>query len=387
MNLNHHIAQRIVEHIAADLDLAFWIVDRSAHILAGTTAHGAADTLPANAIGGTGADQQTLHLPLSYGEEIVGELILVNPPPRREVAAMARTLAELIIHQMATFEQLLDRQWALDKFISDLLLTQSPKQDTEVLWQTAKLLGLDLTLPRVAIVLQVGPLLAQQPADRQERAGYEWMTHEQKQVRHHLLRELQRCVTSDERAIYSFLDHQYLVGLLPVTPQPVDSWRRPLQTCLQQLLTEVQQTMGIGLSAGIGEYYTEWQQLPCSYRDARFALETGTTLHGVGRAFTTADLGLAAFVCNSSQTTTAKLATYLLRPLLQQPELLATLDSFLRANLSPSVAAQRLHVHRHTLTYRLNKIADLTGLDPRTLSAAAQFLAALLWYKLENPDV
>lgn len=386
MNLNHYMAQRIVEHIAADLDLAFWIVDRSANVLAGTVTTAVEQPSSANPVSATVEQRNLLHLPLYYAAEAVGELIIVDPPPRTEIAAMARTLAELIIHQMATFEQLLDRQWALDKFVYDLLLNPPSKQAEEVVWREAKLLGLDLTLPRVAVVLHFGSLLEPHTVCAQGGPGNKWGSHEQKQVRRHLLRELQHCLGSDETAIYSFLDNQHLVGLLPVTPQPIDSWRRPIQRCLQQLLTEVKQTMGTLLSAGIGEYYTDWQDLPSSYRDARFALETGITLYGGGRAFTVADLGLAAFVCNSSQTTMAKLATYLLRPLLQQPELLETLDNFLCANLSPSVAAQQLHVHRHTLTYRLNKIAELTGLDPRKLSAAAQFLAALLWYKLENPD-
>jgi hypothetical protein len=51
---------------------------------------------------------------------------------------------------------------------------------------------------------------------------------------------------------------------------------------------------------------------------------------------------------------------------------------FLKADLSPSLAAERLHIHRHTLAHRLDKVARLTGLDPRRFHELAQLHAALV---------
>ncbi len=42
------------------------------------------------------------------------------------------------------------------------------------------------------------------------------------------------------------------------------------------------------------------------------------------------------------------------------------------------MTARTLHIHRHTLAYRLEKIARLTGHDPRIFATAAQFSAALI---------
>jgi carbohydrate diacid regulator len=96
------------------------------------------------------------------------------------------------------------------------------------------------------------------------------------------------------------------------------------------------------------------------------------------------DLGLASFVCHGDAALKSAAAQRLLQPLLDKAELLATLDTFLRTNLSRSLAAEQLSIHRHTLDYRLNKIAELTGLDPRDFGAAAQLLAALLWLGMEG---
>ena len=50
----------------------------------------------------------------------------------------------------------------------------------------------------------------------------------------------------------------------------------------------------------------------------------------------------------------------------------------------PSLAATELSIHRNTLSYRLDKIASLTGLDPRRFDDAVQIRLALLLRSLRN---
>ncbi|REE96736.1 helix-turn-helix domain-containing protein [Thermomonospora umbrina] len=54
----------------------------------------------------------------------------------------------------------------------------------------------------------------------------------------------------------------------------------------------------------------------------------------------------------------------LLAPLDSRPDLFDTLRAFVACGLDRRATAARLHVHRNTVDYRLNKIADLIGLDP-----------------------
>lgn len=48
----------------------------------------------------------------------------------------------------------------------------------------------------------------------------------------------------------------------------------------------------------------------------------------------------------------------------QHPDLVLTLQALLRNDLAPAATAVELVVHRNTLTYRLNRIAAITGRDP-----------------------
>lgn len=52
--------------------------------------------------------------------------------------------------------------------------------------------------------------------------------------------------------------------------------------------------------------------------------------------------------------------------LVGSPGLLETLTAFLDADLDRSATAERLHIHRRTLTQRLHRIRELTGYDPRS---------------------
>jgi PucR family transcriptional regulator, purine catabolism regulatory protein len=74
--------------------------------------------------------------------------------------------------------------------------------------------------------------------------------------------------------------------------------------------------------------------------------------------------------------------TGVLGPVLEQggrdaSPLLDTLRAYLAHGCRPGPAAEELCVHRHTLAYRLDRIRDLTGRDPRAGAHLLEFGLAL----------
>ena len=47
-------------------------------------------------------------------------------------------------------------------------------------------------------------------------------------------------------------------------------------------------------------------------------------------------------------------------------DLLGTLEAYLAKNCNMNATAQAIHAHRHTVGYRLERVKELTGLDPFT---------------------
>lgn len=185
-----------------------------------------------------------------------------------------------------------------------------------------------------------------------------------------------------EDDLYACLGDRWL-AILPVVQAEAADAVQALAVGLEALLTELAAVWRLETRAGIGGPYPGWTGLSRSFRDACFTLEVGPALVGTSRVFTLESLGLAGLVCHADRQTKRALAAGLLAPLAHEPELLTTLAAFLRVDLAPSLAARELSIHRHTLSYRLDKIAALTGLDPRRFSDAAQLHVAMLLQRVE----
>ena len=125
MNLTHTTAQYIVDQLRRGLQTACWVTDSKFQVLASTNGEDEQRfVLPLHRAPLTEQDIINDHLviPLHVGNEDVGRLIIAATADCSEDSVhMAKTLAELIIHQRNAFEQMFDRQWALDKFICELL--------------------------------------------------------------------------------------------------------------------------------------------------------------------------------------------------------------------------------------------------------------------------
>ncbi|WP_051494861.1 PucR family transcriptional regulator [Nocardia nova] len=69
-------------------------------------------------------------------------------------------------------------------------------------------------------------------------------------------------------------------------------------------------------------------------------------------------------------------------PLRRTPHLLETLDAHLRHGSDRKAAAAEIHVHPNTFTYRLRRIAELTGTDPSDPAGSRLLAAALAVHRL-----
>ncbi len=67
-----------------------------------------------------------------------------------------------------------------------------------------------------------------------------------------------------------------------------------------------------------------------------------------------------------------------LRKLTEDPELLHSIKTFIESNLNVTVAAKKLHLHRNSLQYRLDKFIDKTGIDVRQFNGAMTVYLVIL---------
>ncbi len=389
MNLTTNVAQRIVDYIGANLDVELWVTDEVGHLIAGTkgAACGSDGSICTESAAWsqrltTNSQNDFLPLTLTYAQQPLGVLYVANHSQKvQAVAGMVKSLAEMMISQIVAVENLGNRQKMVDRLVYNLLHSSNNKQNHEAIAEEAGFLGIDIEQPRVAVVIDISVLLPDPPSLSDSKDVDEKAIQHAKQTHNHVLRYAAQTLSTTEGTLFSFTKPNLLTSLLVVEPEKLEEER----ALLESNLTRFAQVVGApqGLCAGFGEYYAMWQDLGRSYDDACVALEMGRRLHEKETMFGLSDIGLVAYIFTRHADSRTNLTKRLLNPLLKQQELFDTLAIFLNANLSASTAAERLHIHRHTLAYRLNRIASLTGQDPRNFQAAALFWAAYLWYIME----
>jgi purine catabolism regulator len=123
------------------------------------------------------------------------------------------------------------------------------------------------------------------------------------------------------------------------------------------------------VSMGVGRIRSGLEGIRQSHQDARQALTIGRRLYGPNNVTRFERLGVYRLIYAAEQL--PELETFqaeALGSLIEYDrshgaELVKTLEAFFTANCSPKEAATLLHVHRNTVLYRLERIAEITGLD------------------------
>jgi GAF domain-containing protein len=111
------------------------------------------------------------------------------------------------------------------------------------------------------------------------------------------------------------------------------------------------------------------QSVPQSYREARLALEVRPW--AAGRVIDVGALGAYRLIIGATSSADAvefsrrHLAEVIAHDRKRGGNLLPTLRTFLATGMSVTAAARELHVHAHTVQYRLGKVEELSGLSLR----------------------
>jgi len=300
---------------------------------------------------------------------------------------LAQALVDLVVTQADVVAQMPTQDDLRGKLVRDLL---SGKLDEEAgVIREAQVLGMDLSRPRAVMLIDATAYILA-PSTVSERGEETTICRRARDVIRHIV----HFFNLPSAAICTYLgDGQVAIlkasssrDLAPWSTDgrdvevPATSWANlPAQKRAgQALLKWLEQQTDSSVTIGIGRHHAGLAGLARSYQDAQAALSLGRRLGLPTNIYCLDDLGAAALVGISDQSTKLELAARLLSPLDPEPDLLRTLQTYFDQNCCPSTTASQLAIHRNTLSYRLEKVTSLTGLDPRRFDDAIQIRLALL---------
>ncbi len=329
-----------------------------------------------------------------------GEVIVGKPNNREAISRrLGKILIELMINEITVLDRVTNRHELKNSFILNLL--NGYIDDETSLIRQARLLGMDLTPPRAVILIDAADyILVPAGSSNQEQDTSRIEQRRAQQVIDNVVNFFH--LPND--TICAYIDHGEVAVLKASNVKNLANWAEgddivvqatssgwanlaALKRAGNALLNRLQNDMAASISIGIGRYHPGIRGLAASYQDARAALSLGRRFQGPNRVHCLDSLGVAAFVGVADEETKVELARYLLSPLDHEPDLLTTLEVFFDENCSPSASVKRLSIHRNTLTYRLDKITSLIGLDPRRFDDAIQVRLALLVRALREEEM
>ncbi|MFL5802527.1 MAG: PucR family transcriptional regulator [Roseiflexaceae bacterium] len=375
------IVNRLIELLCTDI----WVLDEQ-HIVIGSSR--ARDIGRQFELGDRADRQPVLHIPFSLSEH--SGTVIIGTPVHGEVISprLVDALVRMVASQTCAAERPALQSERKNAFIYQLL--QGMLTDEDAILREAGLLGLDLATPRAVIVIDARDYILTSDG-RQERGSDD--ARDQRRA-HLVIGSIVGFFHLPNDTICAYIGQGEIAVLKASNTKNLLPWADPgtildgthatwanlaaLKRAGEALLTHLQSDIGMAISIGIGRYHPGVGGIARSYQDARAALAVGRRCAGEYRVHCLNHLGTAAFVGIFDEQTKLELAAHLLSPLDHEPELLETLQVFFAQNCCPSETARRLVIHRNTLTYRLQKIALLTGLDPRRFDDATQIHLALL---------
>jgi carbohydrate diacid regulator len=323
-------------------------------------------------------------IPFAYGGNTVGYIVLANEMPNHEeIAPLIRSIAELVMHQSLVLEQIPRQDERLDKFIYDLL--NQPQPEWTMLAAEARLFDIELDRPRIAIVIQINdPALTarfQDPSgDREIRVT---------RYKFGINRSLNSFYTSSRENVVSYLGSTsfcILKDLVSGSDNDLATNLEGFKKSLNAIYGILKSELKLPTTVGVGNYHPGLEGLRQSFHEAISAIELGAQTWDTERIYHIDDFGVVAPLLSGVDENNIYFSRELLDRLGENHEIIQTLETFFSFDMSLTRTAETLKIHRNTLVYRLDRITETLGLDPRVFDDAVQIKLAILYNRFVEPS-
>jgi len=324
-------------------------------------------------------------LPIVLGDTALGTVGITGSPAQvRRFGLVVKRQTEILLQESVLLRSRLLRERALEDLVRDIAYFDAEVVEPELIAYRAGELGYDLGVPRVAVVVD---LIAPPGHDATDDP-------DQSTARLALLHTLRSTFSPAHDVVAAMPSDRFVALHRVASARRTDGQTDALHTLCREVVEHVSRRHGLTAAVGIGAIATTVIQLHDSYQDASIAQRLGVSLTTRGepapKITSIDDMRIHQLIATAGNRPRARLVEALTTQLRTQPDwhaLRATLIAWSEAGFNLVQAATALHIHRNTLVYRLNKIAQLTGRSTRDHRAALALYLACLADQLDDEAV
>jgi len=297
-----------------------------------------------------------INLPITFHDKVVGVIGITGAPLEiRNYGELVKMAAEMILQQAFLIEEM---QW--DERLKEELVTKlldGMESFDSLYLDRSKRLGMDLTIPRTVIIIA---------ADDTAK----------------LLKALRLKLSKDDLCV---IKNQYVI-LLKRVELKNGVWNQFATISeLERWATHLEYYEGLAVKFFLGTYHSGLKGISIAYQEAVHSLKVGKKLYPDKTIYFAEDSKLPIFLSQAKELGLAvKFGTYIdrLKQSDKKGELLETLLMYVEEDGDGNKVAERLFIHRNTLRYRLERISELTGKDPRKLKDLVELYLSVLQDRL-----
>lgn len=327
-----------------------------------------------------GQEYKEIQVKLKEEDQILGFLtILIRNQLEKDnyLSIIQGTYAlSLKLHQNHLIRNLIKR--SSNEFIEDLL--QGKIKNREELIEKGELIGWDLTIPYQLFALQLN-LQMDIYCEEGEESFYFY------EIKERIIRNLNRIAKtyiSQDHIVFSY-DNKII---LMINYSTKDS---QIKADIEKIHQELKENFPkINILVGAGKFVTDCCFLAESYQQALYTLDFLAATERKNRVLFYEELGVLRLLWQSDYDELAQFANEFLGKLIEynkddSTEWMKTLGCFLTEGGSIQNAAEKLHIHPNTMSYRIKRIEEIMEIDLKDFEIQLNLAVAYKIYKFILP--
>lgn len=289
---------------------------------------------------------------------------------------LIKSLTRFVLHQYLS--DLLEPTSSLDQLVADFITQPLSQEKIKRFEKDAEIYGLDLNLKRTAILIQIANfsednLVVTHGNYTQEDVLDDW--------KNKINTTIADFFTNSNDLFTVYIGHDSFVCFKEIKDDE-EKFIRYMKNAYLSIFNSLLNSQADNLLVSFSNAHSGAVGLHESFNEALQAAKIGQKFaHDQKHSFYYGDLGTLRIIAEENINKKKDFAHEVLEPLSKET-LRLTLEVFLNENMNVNKAAKKLKVHPNTINYRLEKIAETLGLDPRVFKQAFELRIALLTDKI-----
>lgn len=311
--------------------------------------------------------QPGINRPVRFRREIVGVVGVTGQPEAvSHYADLVVMTAELMIENASVLAEIHWNQRQRDNIVSEMIHGEA--EVDELFAVRTRKLGINPHLPRVAMVVSF-----------KTRKGKDLNVDEveavQQCLRQNGSEDLVALVCPTQAVVLHKINNTQ-----PWHPDQVSNY-------LNRLILALESFDDLDFRIALGRYVEGLRGIPISYQSAQEALQLGNELNPGETLYRYFDYQLDSLLLDLAGGWKGRDLQHIIQPLIRADSrgtLRKTLRGFIDQHGDSGATARKLYIHRNTLSYRLDRIHQLTGRNPRHFSDLLFLHFSLRLHELQN---